>query len=85
MPRLDINVSCPVRPSFAVAQVAGMFDVPLADRLTERFTLDVPDWLAPAQQAALEECSGATAGLPSSGLHAIDRPQRHHARTLDLR
>ena len=66
MPRLDINVSCPVRPSFAVAQVAGMFDVPLAERMTERFTLDVPDWLAPAQQAVSERCSGATAGLPSS-------------------
>lgn len=48
MPRLDIDVSCLVRPSFAVAQVAGMFDVPLAERLIERFTLDVPDWLTPA-------------------------------------
>ncbi|MBX9788608.1 MAG: hypothetical protein K2Y37_06805 [Pirellulales bacterium] len=48
MPRLDFVVSCPVGPSFAVAQVAGMFDVPLAERLTERFALDVPDWLVPA-------------------------------------
>ena len=70
MPRLDINVSCPVRPSFAVAQVAGMFDVPLAERFTERFTLDVPDWLAPAPPTVADRALGATAGLPSSARFA---------------
>ncbi|HEX3600705.1 MAG TPA: hypothetical protein VHU84_11220, partial [Lacipirellulaceae bacterium] len=28
--------------SFRVQQVAGMFDVPLADKVTERFEVDVP-------------------------------------------
>jgi GNAT superfamily N-acetyltransferase len=43
MHRLEIEVSCPVRASFRVAQLAGMFDVPLGERATERFTVDIPD------------------------------------------
>ena len=42
MPCLDVVVSCPVHDSFRVQQVAGMFDVPLAERATERFEVDVP-------------------------------------------
>ncbi len=40
---LDIQVDCPVFDSFRVQQVAGMFDVPLADRATERFRLETPE------------------------------------------
>ncbi len=43
MPRVDVVVSCPVVDSFRVRQVAGLFDVPLAERSTERFLVDVPD------------------------------------------
>lgn len=43
MPTIDVNVSCPVYDSFRVQQVAGMFDVPLAERATERFCVEVPD------------------------------------------
>jgi hypothetical protein len=43
MPPLEIEVTCPVFDSFRVQQVAGMFDVPLAKRASERFTVDVPD------------------------------------------
>ena len=42
MPSLDVVVSCPVYDSFRVQQVAGMFDVPLAEKATERFEVDVP-------------------------------------------
>ena len=42
MPRLDVVVSCPVHGSFRVEQVAGMFDVPLAEKVSERFAVDVP-------------------------------------------
>lgn len=42
MPRIDAVVSCPIHDSFRVQQVAGMFDVPLLQRLTERFSVDVP-------------------------------------------
>jgi GNAT superfamily N-acetyltransferase len=42
MPSLDVVVSCPVYDSFRVQQVAGMFDVPLADKASERFEVDIP-------------------------------------------
>jgi ABC-type polar amino acid transport system ATPase subunit len=32
-----------VHDSFRVRQIAGMFDVPLAEKLTERFSVEVPD------------------------------------------
>lgn len=42
MPSLDVVVSCPVYDSFRVQQVAGMFDVPLAEKATERFAVELP-------------------------------------------
>src|SRR5438874_483499 len=42
MPAIDVTVSCPVHESFRVQQVAGMFDVPLATKASERFQVDVP-------------------------------------------
>src|SRR5881396_3616663 len=43
MPCIDVVVSCPVYDSFRVQQVAGMFDVPLAEKALEHFEADVPD------------------------------------------
>ena len=43
MSHIDVTVTCPVYDSFRVQQVAGMFDVPLAERATERFAIDVPE------------------------------------------
>jgi len=43
MPSLDVTVSCPVFDSFRVQQVAGMFDVPIAQRATEQFRVDLPE------------------------------------------
>ncbi len=43
MPRVDVQVECPVFNSFRVQQVAGMFDVPLAERVSERFQVDMPE------------------------------------------
>ena len=42
MPSLDVVVSCPVYDSFRVQQVAGMFDVSLAEKATERFAVELP-------------------------------------------
>lgn len=48
MPTQEITVTCPVFDSFRVQQVAGMFDVPLAEKCTEKFRVDLPaldeDW-----------------------------------------
>lgn len=35
MPLVEAEVSCPVYDSFRVQQVAGMFDVPLGERVRE--------------------------------------------------
>lgn len=43
MPSLDVVVTCAVHDSFRVQQVAGMFDVPLTEKATERFQVDLPD------------------------------------------
>jgi GNAT superfamily N-acetyltransferase len=40
---IDIEVECPVYPSFRVQQVGGMFDVPLAQRASQRFHVELPD------------------------------------------
>ena len=42
MPSVDVVVSCPVYDSFRVQQVAGMFDVPLAEKATEKFAVELP-------------------------------------------
>lgn len=42
MSSFDVVVDCPVHDSFRVQQVAGMFDVPLCERATERFQVELP-------------------------------------------
>lgn len=42
MPKLHLAATCPVYDSFRVQQVAGMFDVPLSARATERFCVELP-------------------------------------------
>jgi GNAT superfamily N-acetyltransferase len=42
MPKLDLTVECPVYDSFRVQQVAGMFDVPLAEKMSEKFSIELP-------------------------------------------
>lgn len=37
-----VRLACPLHDSFRVQQVAGMFDVPLAEKLREEFTIDIP-------------------------------------------
>ena len=45
---MHFSLSCPVHDSFRVQQLAGMFDVPIAERLTESFDVELPsddeDW-----------------------------------------
>ena len=43
MPIAEAHVTCPVYDSFRVQQIAGMFDVSLADKLTETFHAEIPD------------------------------------------
>jgi GNAT superfamily N-acetyltransferase len=43
MPTIDVELDCPVYDSFRVRQIAGMFDVPLAERVRERWQVEVPE------------------------------------------
>ncbi|HZZ73582.1 MAG TPA: GNAT family N-acetyltransferase [Pirellulales bacterium] len=43
MPKLDFTLACPVYSSFRVQQIAGMFDVPLAEKATTRIRGELPD------------------------------------------
>ncbi|MGA2031682.1 MAG: hypothetical protein ABSG68_05460 [Thermoguttaceae bacterium] len=43
MSLITATVTCPVYDSFRVQQVAGMFDVPLAQRATQQFRVEMPD------------------------------------------
>jgi GNAT superfamily N-acetyltransferase len=42
MPTYKVTVACPIHDSFRVQQVAGMFDVPLAEKASEEFIADLP-------------------------------------------
>jgi GNAT superfamily N-acetyltransferase len=43
MPLIEIAVECPVYDSFRVQQIAGLFDVPLAEKAKERFSVEIPE------------------------------------------
>ncbi|BBO36206.1 GNAT family N-acetyltransferase [Lacipirellula parvula] len=59
MPSLEINVECPVHDSFRVQQVAGMFDVPLAEKLEQRFAVELPGDDEPWQVGLIVGPSGS--------------------------
>ena len=48
MPEVEVRVDCPVYDSFRVQQLAGLFDVPIVERASASFAVDVPgvdeDW-----------------------------------------
>jgi GNAT superfamily N-acetyltransferase len=61
MPTLDLTVSCPVFDSFRVQQVAGMFDVPLKKRASQRFRLELPE--PPQETSEVSQTSEVLRGL----------------------
>jgi ABC-type protease/lipase transport system fused ATPase/permease subunit len=40
---VSTTVACPLHNSFRVQQVAGLFDLPLAERLSETFVAELPN------------------------------------------
>lgn len=59
MPRVTVDLQCPVYDSFRVRQVAGMFDVALEAKLRERFETDVPELSEPWQIGLIVGPSGS--------------------------
>jgi ABC-type uncharacterized transport system YnjBCD ATPase subunit/GNAT superfamily N-acetyltransferase len=71
-PVLTIEVGAPIRRSFRVAQVAGLFDVPLADRSVERFRVALP-WPEEAGPGMAGWQIGAIVGPSGSGKSTVAR------------
>ena len=55
----EIQLDCPVHDSFRVQQVAGMFDVPIAERATTRIEFEMPPLDAPWQIGLIVGPSGS--------------------------
>ncbi len=67
MPVIDITVDCPVFDSFRVEQVAGMFDVPLAAKATQRFRVGVPEDLLNIANCSGQWTVGSGQGTVNNG------------------
>jgi GNAT superfamily N-acetyltransferase len=74
MPRINLTLTCPIHDSFRVQQVAGMFDVPLADRAQERIAIDLSplgdNWPA---MSPVEWRIGLITGPSASGKSTLAR------------
>jgi GNAT superfamily N-acetyltransferase len=71
MPSIDVEVHCPVFDSFRVQQLGGMFDVPLAQRASQRFQVDVPEGILENDECGMmnDECTD----------HNEERTSTHHS------
>ncbi|HZL37569.1 MAG TPA: ABC transporter ATP-binding protein, partial [Tepidisphaeraceae bacterium] len=66
MPRINIHLRCPLKDSFRVQQIAGMFDLPVEEELTENFVAELPSLDEPWD-------IGVIVGPSGSGKTAIAR------------
>jgi GNAT superfamily N-acetyltransferase len=73
MKTLNLTLTCPVHNSFRVQQVAGMFDVPLADKLTERITVELPEFLTSMSETTDAWRIGLIVGPSGSGKSTLAR------------
>ncbi len=84
MPAVEIEVNCPVFDSFRVQQVGGMFDVPLAQRASQRFRVDVPAWVLGNDECGMmnDECKEDSS--PASAIHHSSFITHHSAWQIGL-
>ena len=59
MPSINFTLSCRVHDSFRVQQIAGMFDVPVADKTTATFQAELPELSEPWQIGLIVGPSGS--------------------------
>src|SRR5262245_3042321 len=69
MPTINLTVFCPIHDSFRVQQVAGMFDVPLAEKATAHFAAELPGLDEPWQIGLIVGPSGC--GKSTLARHAF--------------
>jgi len=67
------EVSSPFHDSFRVRQIAGMFDVPLQEKLTERFTAELPSADKSWQVGLIVGPSGAGKSTLMRSLQSVAR------------
>jgi len=70
-PLVSVTVECPVHESFRVAQVAGLFDVPLAAKSRETFNVELPTLAEPWDIGVIVGPSGS--GKSTVARHAFDQ------------
>ena len=77
MPTLQFSASCKVRDSFRVRQVAGMFDVPLDDRLRSTVRGELPSLDEPWSIGVITGPSGSGKSLLARRAYgaAVERPR----------
>lgn len=74
MSTIKLTLTCPVHCSFRIQQVAGMFDVPLAEKLTERIVVEFPDeFLLSGTAEGSDWRIGLIVGPSGSGKSSIAR------------
>src|SRR4051812_1111264 len=59
MPTITVQLASPIQRSFRVMQVAGMFDVPIEERLEHKITAEVPGLDEPWTIGAIVGPSGS--------------------------
>jgi len=75
MSNVAVEVACPVFDSFRVQQVGGMFDVPIVQRTTQRFEVEVPEAVLGADG---DWRVGLIVGQEGSGKSTIARTMFDH-------
>ncbi|MEM1213842.1 MAG: GNAT family N-acetyltransferase [Planctomycetota bacterium] len=69
MPAVTVHHSTPITKTFRVEQVAGIFDLPLADATATQFTVHVPPLTGPGSDWSI----GAIIGPSGSGKSSVAR------------
>jgi hypothetical protein len=73
MPCIDVVVESPIRDSFRVRQVAGLFDLPLDQSSRQAFTAELPALDERLADGGEHWCIGAIVGPSGSGKSTIAR------------
>jgi GNAT superfamily N-acetyltransferase len=77
MPNINITVDCPVHDSFRVRQVAGLFDVPLTEKSSATFSVELPSETEPWQIGLIVGPSGSGKSTIARRAYG-DRLVTHH-------
>ncbi|MGE0609962.1 MAG: GNAT family N-acetyltransferase [Pirellulales bacterium] len=78
MPTISIDLQCPLYDSFRVRQVAGLFDVPLAEKSRQQFRVEVPELDEPWKIGLIIGPSGSgKTSLAQAWLGPRLRPRPH--------